>query len=294
MSDVAEPSSVVNTFTPILDVDSRGAFVRLPGSRILRLHDTRFSRWYLRSRFKKMEATDAGKLWFAASGPIKLQATSLMQTAPREYQEIGLIRMLIDPTSLFFDMGLGKTFMVLYHCMSMFEHQNKNYFLIVCPHTLFLEWKEQIEKHVKIASECQTFILHGTKLKKESARLRTANASKPIFIFTSYHTLKNVSKVLETLPISLFAADEASRMRYMKTSITKEIHDLGLKLPNAFKIPMSGTPSTTEVEGYFSLYEWSRPGCTGFTSAFMFKKHFQKEKQFLVTMINGIEKHVFY
>lgn len=294
MSDVAEPSSVVNTFTPILDVDSRGAFVRLPGARILRLHDTVFSRWYLRSRFKKMEATEAGKHWFSNTGPLNLLSTTLMKTKPREYQEIGLIRMLIDPMSLFFDMGLGKTFMILYHCMALFEHQNKNYFLIVCPHTLFLEWKEQIQKHITISADCQTFVLHGTKLKKEAANLRCANTAKPIFIFTSYHTLKNVSKILETLPISLFAADEASRMRYMKTAITKEIHALGQKLPNAFKIPLSGTPSTTEVEGYFSLYEWSRPGCTGFPSSFMFQKHFQKHKQFLVTKIDGEEKHVFY
>ena len=294
MTDIKETPSSVNTFTPILDTDSRGAFVRLSPTRNLRIHDTLFSRWYLRSRFTQLNATDSGRAWFALKTLPPMLETTWMNKPPREYQKIGLQRMRVDAMSLFFDMGLGKTFMFLHYCLALFEQQNKNYFLVVCPNNLFIEWKAQILEHVKTPELIQTYVLHGTKRAEASAALRTADPRRPIFIFTSYHTLKNVAEMLATLPITVWGCDESQNIRYMSTAITKVAHKLASKIPNSYRIPLSGTPSSTKVSGYFSLYEFAKPGCTGFSSEFMFNKHFEKQLQFLVTNIDGKERHVFY
>lgn len=293
MSDIHAAAAAVNTFTPILDVDATGVFVRLTPSTIFRLKDTLFSRWYLKARFPHLNATPAGTAWFTRI-PLENPSTTLMNFAPRNYQQIGIQRMALDPMSLFFDMGLGKTFMVLYYSMYLFERKNKNYFLIVCPNSLIGEWQEQIAIHLKASVNPQIFVLHGTNRNKEAAKVRVADPARPIFVLTTYHTLKTVAAKIEMLPFSMFIADEASRIRYMSSAITKAAHVLRARWPEARCIPLSGTPSTTKIEGYYSMFEFCWPNSTGFSNVFMFKKHFEIQKRFMITKIEGKDKHIFY
>lgn len=293
MSDIHAANAVVNTFTPILDVDTSGVFVRLTPSTIFRLKDTPFSRWYLKARFAHLNATPAGTAWFKQI-PLESPSTTLMNFEPRNYQKIGIDRLALDPMSLFFDMGLGKTFMVLFYAMYLFEHKDKNFFLVVCPNSLIGEWQEQIATHIKADVFPQIFVLHGSNRNKEAAKLKVADSSRPIFAITTYHTLKTVSEKISMLPFSMFIADESSRIRYMSSAITKAAHNLRAKWPNACCVPLSGTPSTTKIEGYYSMFEFCWPGSTGFSNVFMFRKHFEIQKRFMITKINGKDKHIYY
>jgi SNF2 family DNA or RNA helicase len=110
----------------------------------------------------------------------------------------------------------------------------------------------------------------------------------PTFLVTTYETLESIREHLQALPVKAIIFDECSKIKNIESNRTKSAHALANGLPAARRILLSGTPSTTNPLGYFSLYELVQRGGTGFPSFFAWEKHFALSKLFLtVRLPNG-------
>ncbi|MBF1092009.1 MAG: DEAD/DEAH box helicase [Solobacterium sp.] len=91
----------------------------------------------------------------------QIQATPLFlesfHTDLRHYQEFGTKYILHQKRVLLGDeMGLGKTIQAI-AAIHHLHHEGHRYFLVICPVTLLLNWKREIDK----LTDMQAYILHG-------------------------------------------------------------------------------------------------------------------------------------
>ena len=91
----------------------------------------------------------------------QIQATPLLlesfHTELRHYQEFGTKYILHQKRILLGDeMGLGKTIQAI-AAIHHLHHEGHRYFLVICPVTLLLNWKREIDK----LTDMQAYILHG-------------------------------------------------------------------------------------------------------------------------------------
>lgn len=91
----------------------------------------------------------------------QIQATPLLlesfHTELRHYQEFGTKYILHQKRILLGDeMGLGKTIQAI-AAIHHLHHEGHRYFLVICPVTLLLNWKREIDK----LTYMQAYILHG-------------------------------------------------------------------------------------------------------------------------------------
>ena len=91
----------------------------------------------------------------------QIQATPLLlesfHTELRHYQEFGTKYILHQKRVLLGDeMGLGKTIQAI-AAMHHLHHEGHRYFLVICPASVLLNWKREVDK----LTDMQAYILHG-------------------------------------------------------------------------------------------------------------------------------------
>ncbi len=204
--------------------------------------------------------------------------------------------MSLSNCALWFDMGLGKTLLAIAHSLRMYyaTEAKKRLFLIICPQTIFGTWQNEIVKHVAASLPVQTKFVHGVKKTEALAQINASLSSElPTFIFTSYETLEKVREGLQELDIGIIFFDEVSKIKNMDASRTRSAHALVRSLPRVPRYLFSGTPSTTAVSGYYSLYELLWPGASGTRNIYSFKHQYENSSRFHVVEHNGVKSHVF-
>jgi SNF2 family DNA or RNA helicase len=247
-------------------------------NKLERLPDCAFGAWYARTHYKHMQASAEGRDWFQKHNPLSLPTIPHLLNKPHIYQNLAIKRMLLGNCALWLDMGLGKSFIVLAYALL----QTKKVFLIVCPLSVFVTWEDEVSKHISPEARAKVVFAHGDKKLKELARIKSSQTDSPTFIVTSYETLEAIRESIQDIDLGGIFFDEASKIKNWEAARTKSAHALVQRLYWVPRFLLSGTPSTTSITGYFSLYELLNRGASGFSNLYAFKHHYVDQKRFMI------------
>jgi SNF2 family DNA or RNA helicase len=288
----------VNTFSPkyLMYLDPvHGPCVRNNSSQsTVKLPDTSFGRWFLRTHFPSMHFTPEGHAWYAAQDPAKFEISPYLINPPTPYQMLGFTRMDISNCALWWDMGLGKTYLALGY--SLYRHTRRlgNLSLVICPLSVFVTWQDQIAEHVSPASGLKCFVCYGRKRKEILLKARlNSDSGMPTFVVTNYESVTSLLAEFSKLNVSIIYVDESSRIKNPDAIRTQEIHKLRALFPNSRRFVFSGTPSTKTPLGYYSQFEFLGDKFSGCDSYFIFKQRYCNKGIFMkVKLPNGNVAHV--
>ena len=146
------------------------------------------------------------------------------------------------------DMGLGKTLQVIALLAS--DKTNKKTSIVVCPSSLVLNWKAEIEKWCPKIKVC---IIKGDAETRKSL----VNSYKLYdLLVTSYDLLKRDITEYEGIIFKYIIADEA---QYIKNFTTQNATALK-SLEGETKFALTGTPIENSVSELWSIFDFVMPG----------------------------------
>lgn len=146
------------------------------------------------------------------------------------------------------DMGLGKTLQIIALLKS--ETESKTTSIVVCPSTLVLNWKVEVEKW---CDSIKVLIVRGTA---EERAEKLSNYQNYDLIITSYDLLKRDIENYEDKNFKYIVADEA---QYIKNSSTQNATSLK-SLKGEIKFALTGTPIENSIAELWSIFDFIMPG----------------------------------
>ncbi len=180
------------------------------------------------------------------------------------------------------DMGLGKTLQIIallanykeeYRVFeeslsedSPFEQRNQKHrtSIVVCPSSLLLNWKAEIEKW---CPDIETLLINGTaEVRKE----KIESYLNYDLLITSYDLLKRDVEEYKEKTFQYIIADEA---QYIKNSATQNATALK-SLEGIMKFALTGTPIENSIAELWSIFDFIMPGYL--YSYAKFKKRFEE------------------
>ncbi len=148
------------------------------------------------------------------------------------------------------DMGLGKTIQIIAVIKSEIEKNSKSTSIVVCPSTLVLNWKAEVEKW---CNSIKVLIINGTA---EERKEKINNYKDYNLLITSYDLLKRDIENYEDKDFKYIIADEA---QYIKNSSTQNATSLK-SLKGEIKFALTGTPIENSVAELWSIFDFIMPG----------------------------------
>lgn len=148
------------------------------------------------------------------------------------------------------DMGLGKTLQIIAILKSEVESKAKTTSIVVCPSTLVLNWKAEVEKW---CSSIKVLIIRGTA---EERVEKINDYQKYDLVITSYDLLKRDIENYEDKNFKYIIADEA---QYIKNSLTQNATSLK-SLKGEMKFALTGTPIENSIAELWSIFDFIMPG----------------------------------
>ena len=151
------------------------------------------------------------------------------------------------------DMGLGKTIQLLAVIQSYLEEENKpKPSIVVCPSSLSLNWKNEIDKFVP---SMKTLVIHGNAEEREK---QISNIKKYNLVITSYDLLKRDIELYKEKEYSFkyIIADEAQYIKNNNTQNSKVIKEI--KADTRFAL--TGTPIENSLSELWSIFDFIMPG----------------------------------
>ncbi len=173
----------------------------------------------------------------------------------RDYQKIGYKWLRTLGTYKFGgiladDMGLGKTLQIIAVLMSEVKAQNNTTSIVVCPSTLVLNWKAEVEKW---CDSIKVLIINGN-IEERKEKINTYENYD--LIITSYDLLKRDVENYEDKRFKYIIADEA---QYIKNSATQNATSLK-SLNGEVKFALTGTPIENSIAELWSIFDFIMPG----------------------------------
>ena len=173
----------------------------------------------------------------------------------REYQKVGY-RWLKTLEKYKFggiladDMGLGKTLQIIAVLRSELKSKNKTISIVVCPSTLVLNWKAEVEKW---CDDIKVLIIRGNaeERAKQIEKINDYN-----LVITSYDLLKRDIDNYENKSFKYIIADEA---QYIKNASTQNATALK-SLNGEIKFALTGTPIENSIAELWSIFDFIMPG----------------------------------
>ncbi len=148
------------------------------------------------------------------------------------------------------DMGLGKTLQIIAILRDELEAKNEIPSIVVCPSTLVLNWKAEIEKWCQ---SMKVLIIKGTA---EERNQELSDYKNYDLVITSYDLLKRDVLNYEDKSFKYIIADEA---QYIKNSLTQNATALK-SLKGEIKFALTGTPIENSVSELWSIFDFIMPG----------------------------------
>ncbi len=185
----------------------------------------------------------------------EIELDSEFENKLRDYQKVGY-RWLKTLEKYKFggiladDMGLGKTIQIIALLKSSQKQDEKNTSIVVCPSTLVLNWKSEIEKW---CNSMKVLIIRG---KAEERASEIENYKDYDLVITSYDLLKRDIDNYENKYFKYIIADEA---QYIKNSSTQNATSLK-HLKGETKFALTGTPIENSVAELWSIFDFIMPG----------------------------------
>ena len=151
------------------------------------------------------------------------------------------------------DMGLGKTIQLLAVIQSYIEeNENTKPSIVVCPSSLSLNWKNEINK---FTPDIKTLIIHGNaeERKEQIDRIKAYN-----LVITSYDLLKrDIEEYKEKdYEFKYIIADEAQYIKNNNTQNAKAIKEIKAET----KFALTGTPIENSLSELWSIFDFIMPG----------------------------------
>ena len=146
------------------------------------------------------------------------------------------------------DMGLGKTLQIIALLSS--DIKNKNTSIVVCPSSLVLNWKAEVEKW---CPKIKVGIIKGSV---ETRKELINDYKKYDLLVTSYDLLKRDVLEYEGKNFKYIIADEA---QYIKNFTTQNATALK-SLEGETKFALTGTPIENSVSELWSIFDFIMPG----------------------------------
>ena len=173
----------------------------------------------------------------------------------RDYQKVGYkwlktLEMYKFGGILADDMGLGKTLQIIAVLKSELKSKKNKTSIVVCPSTLVLNWKAEVEKWCK---SIKVLIVRGTV---EERKDKLDNYQDYDLIITSYDLLKRDIENYEDKSFKYIIADEA---QYIKNSTTQNATSLK-SLKGETKFALTGTPIENSIAELWSIFDFIMPG----------------------------------
>jgi SNF2 family DNA or RNA helicase len=170
------------------------------------------------------------------------------------------------------DMGLGKTLqtlMAIERAREVDKSASALPSLIICPASVILNWKSEIEKFVK---HSRVFVYHGPNRENTLPRILPPGYSRNSdpetkYLITSYNTARIDYSKLDKIPWLYMIADEGHAIKNpsaQQTRAVKMIH-------GQHKLVLTGTPVQNKLEELWSLFDFAMPGYLGNRNAFQKK-----------------------
>ena len=181
-----------------------------------------------------------------------------LQTSLRNYQKIGFEWLKVLDNYKFGgiladDMGLGKTVQLLAVILSYLEeNKNPKPSIVVCPSSLSLNWKSEIDK---FAPSIKTLVIHGTA---EERKAQIKSIEKYNLVITSYDLLKrDIEDYKEAnYEFKYIIADEAQYIKNNSTQNAKAIKEIRSETRYA----LTGTPIENSLSELWSIFDFIMPG----------------------------------
>lgn len=149
------------------------------------------------------------------------------------------------------DMGLGKTLQLISVILSYIENtENPKPSIVVCPSSLSLNWKNEIEK---FAPTLKVIVVNGS-LTERSKKIE--KISKCNIIITSYDLLKRDIETYRGLEFKYIIADEAQYIKNNNTQNAKAIKELVAETRYA----LTGTPIENSLSELWSIFDFVMSG----------------------------------
>ncbi|MBR2786604.1 MAG: DEAD/DEAH box helicase [Clostridia bacterium] len=149
------------------------------------------------------------------------------------------------------DMGLGKTLQVIALIASELKSKKNKPSIVVCPSSLVLNWKAEIEKWCK--EDIKILVIKGDA----ESRKQLINSYKDYnLVITSYDLLKRDVDEYEKKVFKYVIADEA---QYIKNFATQNATALK-SLEGEIKLALTGTPIENSISELWSIFDFIMPG----------------------------------
>lgn len=151
------------------------------------------------------------------------------------------------------DMGLGKTIQLLAVIQSYLEEEkNPNPSIVVCPSSLSLNWKNEINK---FAPNIKTVVIHGNA---EERANQIGNIEKYNLVITSYDLLKRDIEEYKAknYTFKYIIADEAQYIKNNNTQNAKVIKEIKAET----RFALTGTPIENSLSELWSIFDFIMPG----------------------------------
>ena len=151
------------------------------------------------------------------------------------------------------DMGLGKTVQLLAIIQSYLEEKrNPQPSMVVCPSSLSLNWKNEINK---FAPTIKTLVIHGSAEERKKQIQEIANYN---VVITSYDLLKRDIEDYKQADYGFkyIIADEAQYIKNNNTQNARAIKEI----KSETRFALTGTPIENSLSELWSIFDFIMPG----------------------------------
>jgi len=180
---------------------------------------------------------------------------------------------------LFFEMGLGKTLVMLEHLARLSLDMKRPFpCLIVCPLSVISVWQREV---VKFSYPFKVSRVIGSY----QERLRALSVEADIYII-NYEGLRVIPEQLKKKGFRTLILDESHRIKERKSRQTEVALQLGSLVENRFLL--TGTPVTKSPEDIWAQLHWLNPTSAG--NFFSFRSRYIDFKKIRVRSAGGMRE----
>ena len=174
------------------------------------------------------------------------------------------------------DMGLGKTLQAI--CMLVGNHYQKKKIgdngvtelelpsLIVCPPTLCLHWRSEMQKFVGNTDVLLPLVYAGATSSRR-ALVAGGELKKHNVIISSYEVVRNDIDIMKATHWNYVVLDEGHVIKNSKAKTTQAVK----QIKSNHRLILSGTPIQNSVCELWSLFDFLMPGFLGTEKQFAMK-----------------------
>lgn len=153
--------------------------------------------------------------------------------------------------ALLMEMGCGKTLTAIGISGALYQFGKVNRILVVAPLSILCVWEQEFHKFADFPFTLT--VLTGTSSKK-SEKLKNISNNGLQIVVVNYESAWRIEKELLAFDADLIIADEAHKLKEVRTAQSKAMHHFGDKA--RYKLLLTGTVITNRELDVFSQYRF--------------------------------------